>query len=505
MSAVSMRGITKAFPGIYRSVLANDDIDLTVEKGEIHVIVGENGAGKTTLMNILYGMFPPDEGEIRIFDREVKISNPQTAISLGINMIHQHFMLVPSFTVGENIVLGKEPHRQLLLDRRRIRKIVNNLSQELGMEVDADALVADTSVGVQQRVEILKAIYRGAWILILDEPTAILTPQEIDDLFKSLRKLAAEGTTILLITHKLPEVMNIADRVTVLRDGCLVGTLPRNELDEKLLAEMMTGRPFVWKDYARAKNRGEAVLEVEDLHYRDERDVALLNGVNFTLYSGEILGIAGVAHNGQEELGEVLTGQLHASSGAIRFSGADVSGFPVKEIRDMGMGHIPDDRYGEGCAREASVARNLIMGAHDHRPLGGRVFLDDRQVKAWSDRLIKTYDIKTGHRDMPISSLSGGNAQKVIVAREMTIASRCLIAEQPSRGIDIGAAEFVYERIYELKEKGAAVLLISTDLNEVMRLSDRILVIYNGQIVGERRPEDTTPKELGLLMAGLQV
>ncbi|MBN1267794.1 MAG: ABC transporter ATP-binding protein [Anaerolineales bacterium] len=502
--AVRMSGITKTFPGMYRSVVANDNIDLTIEQGEIHVIIGENGAGKSTLMNILYGLLEPDHGQIEVFGKPVRIPTPQQAIGLGINMIHQHFMLIPSFTIGENIVLGNEPHKNLLLDRRTIRGIVRELSDGIGMSVDPDRLIQDTAVGVQQRVEILKSLYRKTRILILDEPTAVLTPQEIDELFNSLRSLAAQGTTIILITHKLPEVMAIAHRVTVLRDGAVIGHLDYDDLEEHRMAEMMTGRPFIWKEFARARETGDPVLEARDLFYEDERRVAVVNGVSISVHAGEIVGIAGVAHNGQEELGEILTGQRRTISGSIHLNGIEISQFSVRRVREMGLGHIPDDRYGEGCAHEASLSRNLIMGLHYKPPLGGRLFLKQLQVNNWADSLIEEYAIKTNHRDMPIRSLSGGNVQKAIVAREMKIASNCLIAEQPSRGIDIGAAEFVYDRIYELRNNGAGILLISNDLNEVLRLSDRILVIYNGRIVGERLPDQTTPENLGLLMAGIQ-
>nr|MBN1228650.1 ABC transporter ATP-binding protein [Anaerolineae bacterium] len=499
-----MTGITKSFPGLYRSVLANDRVDLSIEKGEIHVIIGENGAGKSTLMNILYGLLEPDQGHIEVLGKPVQISSPQRAIDLGINMIHQHFMLIPSFTIGENIVLGDEPHLSLLLDRRKIRRIVKELSEESGMTVNPDSVVRDTAVGVQQRVEILKSLYRQARILILDEPTAVLTPQEIDELFQALRTLARQGATIILITHKLPEVMAIADRVTVLRDGAVVGRLEREELEEQRMAEMMTGRPFIWKEFVRAKQTGEPVLTVHELHYRDERGIPVVNGVSFSIRAGEIVGIAGVAHNGQEELGELITGQRSSISGSIHLQGKDITNASVRHIREMGMGHIPDDRYGEGCAREASLSRNLIMGLHDHPPLGGSFFLKQGQINRWVGKLIDEYAIKTNHQDMPIQSLSGGNVQKAIVAREMNIAHRCLIAEQPSRGIDIGAAEFIYDRINELRSQGAGILLISTDLNEILRLSDRILVIYNGRIVGERSPEQTSPEALGLLMAGIE-
>lgn len=501
--AVIMKGITKSFPGIFRSVVANNNIDLSLQKGEIHVIVGENGAGKTTLMNILYGMLQPDKGHIEVFGNAVKIPDPQRAIDLGIIMIHQHFMLIPSLTIGENIVLGREPNSGILLNRKQIRDIVLKLSTDLGMQVEPDQRVSDATVGVQQRVEILKAIYRGAKILILDEPTAVLTPQEIDDFLRLLKKLSEEGTTIILITHKLPEVKVVADRVTVLRDGKVVGQVDRANIDERQLAEMMTGRPYQPRDFNQSHLPQETILSLNHVSCLNDRGLNALNNVSFSLNTGEILGISGVAHNGQDELAEILIGERSVVSGSIKLDHREITNFSVRKIRELGIGYIPQDRFGEGCAREAIISRNMIMGVHRSSRLSGSVLLKQSQINLWSDELIKNYAIKTSHRDMPISSLSGGNVQKTIVAREMKMTTRCLIAEQPSRGIDIGAAEFIYERFQDLKASGAGIILISTDLNEIMRLSDRILVLYKGSIVGERTSAHTSPKELGLLMAGI--
>jgi simple sugar transport system ATP-binding protein len=478
-----------------------------VREAEVHAIVGENGAGKSTLMKILYGLLQPDEGEVEIHGRPVPISHPDEAIELGIGMIHQHFMLVPSFTVGENIVLGAEPTRRGLLARGEIRRIARRLSKENGLEVDPDVVVRDTPVGVQQRVEILKVLYRGARILILDEPTAVLTPQEVAELFDALRRLAAEGSAVILITHKLDEVMALADRVTVMRDGAVVGALDRPELDENRLAEMIVGRKVeigsIRSGREKASDMLRPVLEVKDLRCHDERGLATLRGVSFELLSGEILGVAGVAQNGQEMLAEVLTGQRSASSGSVELDGKEVTNRTVREIRDLGVGHIPDDRYQEGCAAAATLTRNLIMGAHHRPPLGGRRLLDRPQMDEWADTLIGDYDIATEHRDLPMASLSGGNVQKAIVAREMTLARRCLIAEEPTRGVDWGARELIYKKMAELRDRSVGILLVSSDLTEVLRLSDRILVIFGGLIVGERRPEETTPKDLGLLMTGV--
>ncbi|NMB87968.1 MAG: ABC transporter ATP-binding protein [Chloroflexi bacterium] len=503
--AVEMRQITKTFPGLYRSVVANKDVDLRVEQGEFHVIVGENGAGKTTLMNLLYGLLHPDQGEILLFGQRANITSPKAAIDLGVGMIHQHFMLVPSFTVGENIVLGSEPTRATLVDYASVRRRIRQLSEELKLEVDPDARIDTTTVGVQQRVEILKALYRGARILILDEPTAVLTPQESETLFVALKRLCANGSTVIMITHKMAEVMAAADRVTVMRDGSVVGCFERHELDENVLAEKMTGR--AWNQVRLPRQAAPpdppTVLQVEHLACMDDRGLPAVHDVSFELHAGEILAIAGVAHNGQEELAEAIMGQRTVTAGQVHFAGQEVTHQPVSKIRSLGLGHIPDDRYGEGCARQASVARNMIMAAHNHPPLGNAVWIKVRQAGQWVRQQIRDYEVKVDHPDMPILSLSGGNVQKAIVAREIAMATHCLIAEQPSRGIDIGAAESIYTRLRDLRDQGVAVLLISMDLTEVLRLSDRILVIFNGRIVGERSPEHITQGDLGLLMAGV--
>ena len=502
--AIEMRNITKTFPGLYRTIVANRNVDLSVQVGEFHVIVGENGAGKSTLMNILYGLLPPDEGQILLHGGLVSIPNPKAAIDLGIGMIHQHFMLVPSFTVGENIVLGHEPTKAALLDRRTVQGQVQTISRDLKLDVDPDALVMDTSVGVQQRVEIIKALYRGAKILILDEPTAVLTPQETDVLFKALKKLCAAGSTVIMITHKLPEVMAVADRVTVMRDGEVVGRFERQELNEQRLAEAMTGRDLSLVRLPRGPKpkEPELILDVADLHCNDDRGLPAARGVSFQMYQGEILAIAGVAHNGQEELAETLAGQRKATAGKVMFRSRDITNLPVRQIRNLGIGHIADDRYTEGCARQATVTKNMIMAAHNRPPLGNWFSINIGAVRSWTRDQIKKFDIRLDHPDVPIMSLSGGNVQKAIVAREISMTTHCLIAEQPSRGIDIGATEFIYNRLRDMRDAGAAVLLISMDLTEVMRLADRILVIFDGKIAGERIPEETSQRDLGLLMSG---
>ncbi len=503
--AVKMKGITKTFPGLYRKVVANHQVDLEVKQGEFHVIVGENGAGKSTLMNVLYGLVHPDAGSVRLYGEPVHIENPRSAIDRGIGMIHQHFMLVPSFTVGENIILGEEPTKASLIDMGEVRSQIMEISAELNFDVDPDIPIWETPVGVQQRVEIMKALYRGASILVLDEPTAVLTPQEVDVLFDALKRLCRNGTTIILITHKLPEVIAVADRVTVMRDGEVVGVVERDDLDEEILAEMMTGRHWSPDRIPRSDLEAvkDVVLEVQELYVQDDRGAMAVQGSSFQMRKGEILAIAGVSHNGQEEMAEAIMGQRRIHDGSISFMGREISGKNVKEIRNLGIGHIPDDRYGEGCAREASVEKNMIMAMHDHRPLGNSIFMHLGRIRDWVMDQVRDYDIRMDHPEVPIMSLSGGNVQKTIVAREIAQTSRCLIAEQPSRGIDIGAAELIYERLVALREQGTAVLLISMDLTEVLRLSDRILVMFNGRIVGERDPERTDQRDLGRLMAGV--
>jgi general nucleoside transport system ATP-binding protein len=501
--AIEMRGITKRFPGVFHNVIANDNIHFKVKQGAIHFIVGENGAGKSTLMNILYGLIQPDSGEISVFGKNAHIHSPKVAIDLGIGMIHQHFMLVPSFSIGENIILGNEPNIGSLLDRKRIDQIVTELASSLKMPIDPNTKIYDTSVGIQQRVEILKALYQGAKILILDEPTAILTPQEVDELFISLNRLRDSGTTIIMITHKLPEVMKIAENVTVMRDGQIVGEYTRKDISESILAKLMTGRQVSQKNLPRSRYKGSKILEVLNLQCQDNRGILTVKGVNLTLNQGEILGIAGVAHNGQEELAEAITGQRDITEGKIIFAEQDITNNSVKQIREFGMGHIPDDRYDEGCAKKASLSKNLIMGSHDKKPIGNKYYISNKEVKKWSKNIIKEYEIKADYEGAPIISLSGGNVQKAIVAREIHQATKCLIAEQPSRGIDIGAAESIYQKLKQFRDKGGAILLISMDLTEIMRLSDRIYVIFDGKIVGETNPKSTNQAELGLLMAGI--
>jgi ABC-type uncharacterized transport system ATPase subunit len=501
--AVSMRNISKTFHGGERPVAANNQVDLTVEKGEIHAIVGENGAGKTTLMNILYGLVKPDEGEIEIDGRRVDITGPKIAIQNGIGMVHQHFMLVPSLTIAENIVLGMEPSRAGVVDTKAAQAAVVKLASTYGLKVDPNWRVRDCSVGIQQRTEILKVLYRGARLLILDEPTAVLTPQEIHELFAAMRHLTEQGTTILFITHKLREVLEVSNNVTVMRDGRVVGRLPTAEASENQLARLMVGRELLMDVHARPRGNGTVVLDVQNLMVEDDLGLPAVRGVSFQVRSGEIVGVAGVARNGQEILAEALMGQRPVASGKVYLSGQDITGWETRRIREGGCGHVPDDRYGEGCAKQASIINNLLMGWHYRPPLAGSFWINQAKADAFAKQLIEQYDVRTSDPSLPIISLSGGNVQKAIVAREMSLAKNLMIAEQPSRGIDVGATEYIYQQIGQLRDKGAGVLLFSNELSEVLQLSTRILVMYEGRIVGERRPDETSEEDLGLLMAGI--
>lgn len=500
--AVLMQGITKIFEG-EQTVIANNKVDLLVDQGTIHAIVGENGAGKSTLMNILYGLLKPESGRIEVNGKEVTITSPRKAIDLGIGMVHQHFTLVPSFTIAQNVILGYEPKRIGLVNEKSARESVHKLSKTFGLNADPDWPVQNTSVGIQQRAEILKVLYRGARILILDEPTAVLTPQETRELFTAMRNLVNQGATLLFITHKLREVLEISDKVTVMRDGKVVGNLITADTSEKELAHLMVGRELELKFPPRPETNPEVILEVQDLHCEDDRGLPSVRGVSFQIHRGEIVGIAGVARNGQEELAEAIMGDRPITKGKIVFKDKEITSAHTRTIKEMGCGHIPDDRYKEGCAKEASVRENLIMGSHYRKPLAGSFWLYWKEVVKFTDSLINSYDVRTSDPDLPIIALSGGNVQKAIVAREMSMAKDLLIAEQPSRGIDIGATNYVHHQIVKMRDQGGAVLLISMELSEVLLLSTRILVMFEGKLVGERKPEDTSEEELGLLMAGI--
>lgn len=496
---VEMRTITVRFPG----VIANDNVTLDVYPGEILALLGENGAGKTTLMNVLYGLYKPDEGEIRIHGQPVSIANPNDAIKLGIGMVHQHFMLIAPFTVAENIVLGVEPvNVGGKLDMDKAIHDVEELSKQYGLVVDPHARIETISVGMQQRVEILKALYRGAEVLILDEPTAVLTPQEVDELAVIMRSLVRQGKSIIFITHKLREVIAISDRVTVLRRGKCVGTGETENTTQEELAQMMVGRKVVLSVDKEPVKTGDTVLSVQNLHARGSRNLPALKGVSFDVKAGEIVGIAGIEGNGQSELVETLTGLRKATSGHIYVNGTNLANSNPRALIEEGVAHIPEDRQNRGLILDFTVAENFILRNYYKPPFAQGINLDYRKVHAHARELIEEFDVRTPSENVPVRSLSGGNQQKVVVARELSGEPQLLIASQPTRGLDVGAIEFVHRRLLAQRDQGKAILLISLELEEVMSLSDRILVIYEGQIVGEMTPDEATEGELGLLMAG---
>ena len=494
---LELRGITKQFPG----VLANDRVDFDLSKGEVHALLGENGAGKSTLVNILYGLYHPDDGEIRLEGKTVRIGSPRAAIDLGIGMVHQHFMLIPVMTVAENIVLATEPTKGPFLDLRSAEKRVRELSTQFGLAVRPEARVASISVGMQQRAEILKALYRGAEILILDEPTAVLTPQEARELFQITRSLQAEGKSIIFISHKLNEVLEIADRITVLRQGKRIDTVPRAGATPESLARLMVGREVVLRVEKPPAEPGDVLLEVEDLTVLDERGLEAVRGASFQVRAGEIVGIAGVDGNGQTELIDALTGLRRPSSGRIVAAGKDITSADSRTCLDLGVGHIPEDRQVRGLVLDFTLAENLAL--HDFRkePDSKWGWLYPRRLVQRAARLLKEFDVRGGRPQTLAGVLSGGNQQKVVVAREVSRNPRILVAAQPTRGLDVGAIEFVHRRLVQERDEGRAILLVSFELEEIQSLSDRILVIYEGRIVGEYAP-GVSEEELGIAMTG---
>ena len=497
--AVEMRGITKTFPG----VTANDGVDFTVNKGEIHGLLGENGAGKTVLMSVLYGLYRPDSGEIIVDGVRVEIESPAAAMSLGIGMVHQHFMLVPSLTVAENVVLGREPSSNGLIDEGEMFEKVRASCSAYRLDIDVEAPVHALSVGVQQRVEILKALYRGADVLVLDEPTAVLTPQEVEDLFRAVRGLTDQGKTVIFISHKLREVLSICDRITVLKGGKVVGTVNASETDMGELAEMMVGRRVVYSFEKAGVPAGETVLQVQGLEALDDRGVPTLQGVDLEVKGSEILGLAGVEGNGQTELIEALMGLREVKGGKVSLDSRDITGASPDERIRAGISHIPEDRHKRGIVPEFTVAENLILGSHrEERFTKWGLVLDFDEAASHSEALVGDYSIATPGIGAPVGHLSGGNQQKVIVAREFDRKPRLIIAAQPTRGLDVGATEYVRKKLLEMRDEGSAVLLVSADLDEIWALSDRIAVIYEGRIVAVRAPEETDEMELGLLMTG---
>lgn len=495
---LEMKGISKTFPGIK----ANDGINLQIRNGEIHALVGENGAGKSTLMNILFGLYSPDEGEVFYQGGKSDIKSPRDAIDKGIGMVHQHFMLVPPLSVAENMVLGVEPRQGIYFDKKTAEKKVEELAKKYGLSIDPKVKIRDLSVGRQQRVEILKTLYRGADLIILDEPTAVLTPQEVQEFFVTLRSLTASGKTIIFITHKLKEVMAVSDRVTVLRRGKSVGTVNTAETSEEDLAEMMVGRKVLLSVEKEDKECGEKVFEVRDLHGMNSRGQEAVKGVSFFLRRGEILGIAGVAGNGQSELVEMISGLRKPSSGGIFLKGKDVTSRTNRQRRRSGLGHIPEDRHHRGLVLDFSVAENLVLGDHYIEPVarGIKIFYD--RIYEKSDRLVETFDIRGAGRKTKARSLSGGNQQKVIIAREIDFNPDFMVAAQPTRGVDIGAIEFIHKRLISERDEGKGILLVSSELQEIFSLSDRILVMFEGRVVGEVNPKEVTEEEIGLMMAG---
>jgi simple sugar transport system ATP-binding protein len=493
--ALELRKITKRFG----TLVANDSVDFELRRGEIHALLGENGAGKSTLMNVLYGLHQPDEGEILLEGEPVAIGSPRRAIALGIGMVHQHFMLVPVMTVAENLVLGAEPRTGPLLDYKAAAARVRELSQRFGLGVDPDVRVQDLGVGAQQRVEILRALFRGAKVLVLDEPTAVLTAQEAQDLFRVLRALTAEGTSVVFISHKLNEVLDIADRVTVLRRGEKIDTVSTEGATERSLARLMVGRDVLLRVEKPEHDPGEPLLEVEGLSARDERDLPAVRDVSFTVRAGEIVGIAGVDENGQSELIETIMGLRRADAGTVRVGGHDVTHFGPRETLTAGVSHIAEDRHRRGLVLEFDLAENI--GLYEYRRMSRFGWLSPRKLAARARGLLREFDVRGGDVDTRAGSLSGGNQQKVVIARELSADPKVIIAAQPTRGLDVGAIEFVHRRLVEERDAGRAVLLVSLELEEIRSLSDRVLVMYEGEIVAEL-PPSSSEEDFGVAMTG---
>jgi simple sugar transport system ATP-binding protein len=489
----------------FGTFVANDNITLQLRKGEIHALLGENGAGKSTLMNVLFGLYQPEGGEIRVHGKKVDIENPNIANELGIGMVHQHFMLVEKFTVTENIILGLEPKSGVTIDRATARKKVMDISEQYGLKIDPDAKIEDISVGMQQRVEILKTLYRGADILIFDEPTAVLTPQEIQELIQIMKRLIAEGKSIILITHKLKEIMQVADRCTVIRRGRYIGTVEVDEtVNEDSLAEMMVGREVNFDaEYSKADPQ-QVVLDVQGLVVKDSRGLKVVEGLDLQIRAGEVLGIAGIDGNGQTELIEAISGLKKPESGKVLLNGKDVTGHTPRKMTEAGIGHIPQDRHKHGLVLDYSIRDNMVLQTYYKEPFSKRGLMNYKAVAEKAKALIEKFDVRTPSIDVPARALSGGNQQKAIIAREVDRSPDLLIAAQPTRGLDVGAIEFIHEQLVKEREKGRAVLLISFELDEILHVSDRIAVLYEGKIVGIRDPKETTEQELGFLMAGGQ-
>ncbi len=497
---LKMVGITKQFPG----VLANSNVNFDVNPGEIHALVGENGAGKSTLMNILYGLYQPDQGEIFLRGQKVTIKDSHTAINQGLGMVFQHFMLVPPLTVAENVVLGAEPRRGVFFDMAGAVSQVEEISDRYGLKVDPLARVENISVGIQQRVEIIKTLYRGAEILVLDEPTAVLTPQEVAELYKILRLLKEQGKTIIFITHKLKEIMAVTDRVTVLRHGEVAGTVLTGQTSREELARMMVGRDVMLQVNKQPACLGETVLQVNSLKANNSRNLPALRDISFSVRAGEIFGIAGVEGNGQSELVEVVTGLRPVTGGDVLLHGESVKNLSPRVIREKGVAHVPEDRHKRGLVLDFDLAENTVLGVHHKKPFSGRRgILNWHNIYETAERLLKKYDVRTAGRQVAARSLSGGNQQKLIVARELEQDPVLIVVSQLTRGVDIGAIEYIHNRILEERDRGKAVLLISAELQEIMTLADTIGVMYEGRLVATMPAAGADEEKLGLLMTGV--
>lgn len=498
MDAVKMKNITKRFG----EVVANDKVDFNVKKGKIHSILGENGAGKSTLMKILFGLYTKNEGEIYIRDEKVDIKSPSTAIKLGIGMIHQHFMLVNRLSVTENIIAGQEPVKNIFINKNEARKKVSELAGRYNFKINPEAKIEDLSVGEQQRVEILKALYRDAEILILDEPTAVLTPQEVEEFFEVLKSLKEAGKTIIFITHKLEETMKISDRITILRDGKKIADLKTKETNSNELARMMVGKEIDFGVDKKEVESGKDVLRLEDINAYNEKNFLNLNNISFKVGEGEILGVAGVEGNGQLELEEIIMGLMNFNSGKIYFKEKDISHYSTSQRRQLGIAHIPSDRLKRGMIGDFNLGENMILGSEWQKPFAENGILNEDRIFKYSDKIIKDFDIRTTGSRSLAADLSGGNQQKLVLGRELSREPELLVVAQPTRGVDVGAREFIHDILLEMRSAGKAILLISSELDEITKLSDRILVLYEGEIVGNDNADNFTREELGLLMAG---
>ncbi len=498
---LEMINITKRFPG----VLANDQVTFDVKSGEIHALLGENGAGKSTLMKILYGLYQPEEGEIRLNGQPITIKSPQDSIAQGIGMIHQHFMLVNTLTVAENVALGLKSSSGIRLDLDEVSARINQLSQSYNLKVDPQARVGDLSVGEQQRVEIIKALYRGAALMVLDEPTAVLTPQEVDELFAVFKQMAAEGHALIFISHKLHEILDLTDRVTVLRHGRVTGSRETAGATKEALASMMVGRDVVLQRNKKEQEAGDVRLALDQINVVNRNGIPVLKNISFNIHSGEIVGVAGVSGNGQRELAEVIAGLQTAVSGTIQIEGQNVTHLPPVSMLDAGLSYIPEERMHDGAIKNFTVSENLMLSDHGKPPYARGIFMQFAKIAEHAKQIIANYEVKTPSLETPIKNLSGGNIQKLILGRELARRPRVLVAAQPTRGVDIGAIEYIHERLLSERESGLATLLISEDLDEIRQLSDRIVVMFDGEMMGIVNNATTSVETLGLMMAGEKV